>query len=130
MALPEGGMSVLKAVAQSAPWSQGHGGTATNFTRNEAQRWARQILTSVTYRTKLESELLNRTIDPATERMLWHYAFGKPVENIALTVAPGVEDLSQLSIEELQSRAQALNEQLAEAIAVSEAIDIEKGLLP
>lgn len=95
-------------------------GGATALTRGEAQSFARGLLNSQKYRDDLKDRLENRKLAPALEIMLWHYAFGKPVENINLSVVE--EDLSTLSIDELREKMDGLAKQLDEAEALANAI--------
>lgn len=105
----------------------GHTG-ATAFTRSEAQRFARQIVESESYRTDLQDRAKSGKLAPAVEQMLWYYAYGKPAEMINLNVTKG-DDLSSLTVEELQERAKALSDQIDEMNALSDAIpaDVVKG---
>lgn len=113
----------MAIIAQTAPWYVGSGG-ATSFTRHEAQRFARNIVTSDVYRVTLQDRIATKTLAPAIEQMLWHYAFGKPVEQVQVTVTQG-EDLSTLSADDLLARADALRAQLLEAAAEEAAIPAE-----
>jgi hypothetical protein len=106
------------------PWQQGRTG-ATAFTRSEAQRFARQVVESESYRETVKTRAKNGTLAPAVEQMLWYYAYGKPSEHINMTVTPGTEDLAGMSIEQLQERAQELNNQLEEAKALADAIPVD-----
>lgn len=105
---------------QKALWNVTGG--ATQLTRHEAQRFARDILTSQSYRDQLQLRAKNGNLPPAVETMLWHYAYGKPVENVNLNLSQGEEDLSSLSIAELQAKLQRVQDQLQEAQDLSEAI--------
>jgi hypothetical protein len=96
---------------------------ATNFTRGEARTFARSILESETYRKNLETRAAKGELPPAVETMLWHYAYGKPLESIALTVQP--EDLTSLSAAQLAERALAITAQLKEAEALEGALVME-----
>lgn len=95
----------------------------TQFTRAEAQSFARGLLTSDVYRDQLKERLEKGNLPPALETMLWHYAFGKPPEEVAVTVS---DDLSSLSTEQLAQRAEFALRTLREAKALEEALDIEK----
>lgn len=113
----------MSRIANSmAPWALGPGGV-TNFTRHQGQTFARQLLTSQTYRDELQKKIASGTLPPAVEIMLWAYAYGKPPEHIHLSVSP--EDLSALSVSELLQRAEALRAQLEEAEEIAKAIDAE-----
>lgn len=106
---------------QNAPWYVGSNG-ATNFTRHEAQRFARQLLESAEYRRNLEKRVTDGTAPPAIEAMLWHYAYGKPIEQVEIQVSQAHDDLSKLSVEELQQRARDLARQLEEAQQLEDAL--------
>lgn len=127
MALQRGSMSVSLAT-QSQPWYVGSNG-ATNFTRHEAQKFARKLVESQDYKDSLERRIKSDSLPAAVECMLWHYAYGKPIEQVALTVIPGTEDLSSLSVDELLKRAKDIGDKLEEAKALAEAIpaDILQG---
>lgn len=107
--------------AQKPAWHIGAGGGATQYTRYQAQSFARGLLTSESYRLTLEDRILNKTLPPAIEQMLWHYAFGKPIEEVRVQVSQ-VEDLSTLSLDELYARAGKLRETIDEAKALENAI--------
>jgi hypothetical protein len=102
------------------PWHVSGG--ATMFTRYEAQKWARELVMSPTYRQTLEERIRDKKLAPAVEVLLLHYAWGKPLEAINLTVTPGQEDLTTLSVDELMKRAKALSDQLEEASALQDAL--------
>lgn len=110
-------------MAQNAtlPWHVGANG-ATLFTRHEAQRFARQLVESQDYKDSIDRRIRSDSLPPAVECMLWHYAFGKPIEQVNVTVQPGQEDLSTLSVDELLRRAQELAKKLEEAQALQDAL--------
>lgn len=103
-----------------APWSIKSSG-ATLFTRGEAQKFARDLLSSKTYRDSVEDRIAQKTLPPAIEAMLWHYAYGKPVEQVNVNVTQG-EDLSTLGIEDLQKRLEEMLDTAKEAAALNDAI--------
>jgi hypothetical protein len=107
--------------SSSLPWYVGHNG-ATNLTRHEAQSFARQLLDSADYRDSLQKRIRTGDLPPAVETMLWHYAYGKPVEQVQLQVSTVEQDLSQLSSAELEQRAKELLDALREAREVEQAI--------
>lgn len=113
-----------RALDTTAPWYQGPNG-ATNFTRHEAQRFARDLLESKDYRDSVKTRVRLGTLPPAIEAMLWHYAYGKPIEQIAMTVTPGQEDLSNLSLEQLQERAAMIAHAVQEARELADALPAE-----
>lgn len=110
------------ALALQPPWYTGAGG-ATLYTRHEAQRFARTLVEDQTYRDNLTQALRDRTVHASVEQMLWHYAYGKPIEQISMNLAVGPVDLSTLSMEELQKQALEVAKQLEEAQALQDAID-------
>lgn len=97
-------------------------GGATPYSKSEAQVFARRLLNSQAYRESLERRIKRDDLPAAVEVMLWHYAYGKPVESLQVQVVPGYEDLSALPIDELYKRAADLTRQLEEAVALAEAI--------
>lgn len=114
------------AIAQKPqPWNVVSGGTL--YSRGEAQRFARQIVESESYRETVQQRASKGTLPPAMEALLWYYAYGKPLEQVQISVTQ--EDLSALSLGELQERARKLAETLQEAKEVADAIpaDVVKG---
>lgn len=105
------------------PWAIGNGGTATALTRHELSKFCRGLLESQDYRDVLEKSLKDRTLPPALEQMIWHYAYGKPVENV--NVAVTTEDLSSVPTEELVQRYQARLKELEEVSLLEGAIPAE-----
>jgi hypothetical protein len=95
-------------------------GGATLYSRGEAQRFAREIVESESYRQTVQDRASNGTLPPAIEALLWYYAYGKPLEQVQLSLVQ--EDLSNLSLSELQERAAAVAKQLQEAEEVAAAI--------
>lgn len=104
-----------------SPWTIGAGGTATAFTRHEAQRFCREILESNTYRDNLKLRAEQGTLAPAMESMLWAYAYGKPPDQIKISLEQQA-DFSSMSTVELAAAAMQL------ASALQEANDIEEAL--
>jgi uncharacterized small protein (DUF1192 family) len=92
------------------------------YTRHQAQVFARSIIESEQYRQTLRERIVDKSLSAAMEALLWYYAYGKPIEQIQMTVAMGQEDLSTLSLEELQERAASLTKALEDAKALDEAI--------
>lgn len=120
--------TALSPIDKTAPWYVGTNG-ATNFTRHQAQSFAREIVESEAYRISVTRRAASGGLSPAIESMLWHYAYGKPIEQIAMTIRPGEEDLSSLSMDELLTRAKMIAHQLEEARELAEALpaDVLKG---
>jgi uncharacterized small protein (DUF1192 family) len=107
------------------PWYQGSDALPTKYRRSTAARFARELVESDVYRQSLRDRIAEKTLPPAIEVLLWSYAFGRPLDRIQLTIAEGQEDLTTLSIDELQRRAAALNAQLEEAAGLQDAIPAE-----
>jgi hypothetical protein len=74
----------------------------------QAQEFAARILDSEAYRTSLELRAKNGSLPPAVETMLWHYAYGKPVETVHLLADTDSadQDLTELSDAQLAALAQ------------------------
>ena len=69
----------------------------------EAKELALQLVTDPEY-VKLITRLLKaRMLNPGLERMLWHYAYGKPRSGMDITVTK-INDLSQLTDGDLLDR--------------------------
>ena len=49
------------------------------------REFAQQILESPSYRAKLKAKANTGKLDPITQQMLWHYAYGKPAETVNVT---------------------------------------------
>lgn len=75
--------------------------TPTHYT--SAKAFAQDVLNSQEYRDHLYRLLLLDELPPAVECLLYHYAYGKPVERVEVTETP--VDLDDLSIEQLEARA-------------------------
>lgn len=116
----------MGAPAKTAPWAITSNGV-TNFTRGQAQQFARELVTSQVYKDTLQERIKTKTLAPAIEQMLWYYAYGKPIEQVELTVQQGVEDLTQLPLDELTRRARDLATLIEEADGLEKAIDAEGG---
>lgn len=71
--------------------------------RTSAKAFARDIVSSSTYRESIARRVLMDELPPAVEVLLLHYAYGKPVER--LEVETTSTDLSAMSVEQLESRA-------------------------
>ena len=108
------------------PWNVVGG--ATLFSRGEAQRFARQIVESESYRETVQNRAKTGTLPQSIEAMLWYYAYGKPIEQVHMTLSPGEEDLGAMSVADLQRRAREIADELAEAEALEQAIDLEPGV--
>lgn len=74
--------------------------------RNEAKLFALQIVRDPEYRSGLLRAARARKLPPAIETMLWHYAYGKPVEKIDIGLS--TDELEEMSDLELAKRAAML----------------------
>lgn len=113
-AVPQAAPPTLVPDPDPRPWYTGPNG-ATNYTRHEVQRWARSILQNPLYRARVEKDAIAGTLPTAIEVILYHYGYGKPMEQIQLTMTQEQEDLSTLSMDELHQRAKDLADALEEA---------------
>jgi hypothetical protein len=102
-----------------------------NKNRGEAKSFCLDILRSDEYRRSVQVRAKLGTLPPAVETLLWHYAYGKPVEHVAVTTAANA-DLSDMSAEQLAERASFIASVLKEtasaraaAIALDRAIEDE-----
>ena len=116
-------MAVVPTQSAGAPWYVGQGGAATSMSLAEIRSRARKLLSSDAYLTNLEAALVDRTISPQVEVLLYHYAYGKPAEQLNVNIQQ--EDLSSLSTEELLKRAEMALTALREAQALENAIDAQ-----
>ncbi|CAB4190352.1 hypothetical protein UFOVP1196_52 [uncultured Caudovirales phage] len=73
-----------------------------------AREKAKVILDDPAYHTSLLSRARSGTLPHAVEVLLWHYAYGKPVEKIELTDETENIDLTQFSLEQLRERADSV----------------------
>lgn len=64
----------------------------------EAQTLARELLNDPLYKERLKLRLMSGGLPPALETMLYHYAFGKPIEVVAIE---DNRDLEKMTDEEL-----------------------------
>jgi len=87
--------------AKGTPKSGGRKKGTPNKITAEVRAAATQLVDDPTYRRRLQSDLRKRSIAPAMETMLWHYAKGKPVDRQELG-RPG--EFSHLSKEELKAK--------------------------
>ncbi len=60
-----------------------------NKTTQEAQAFARGIVTSAKYRKTLKEQAEAGTLPPALQQMLWAYYAGKPPEKVEVTGEDG-----------------------------------------
>jgi hypothetical protein len=76
----------------------------------EAQQLARDILLQPAAIERMKREFVLGILSPQEVTMLFHYAFGKPVETIDLRVS---ESLATLDDNELEAMERALEQQIA-----------------
>lgn len=60
-------------------------GTPNNTTA-EVREVAQRLVEDEKYQAKLRERLLEGTLPPAVETLLWHYSYGRPVDRVALSV--------------------------------------------
>ena len=60
----------------------------------EARDLAQKLLTEPTYCEKFKARLLAGELAPALEAMVWHYAYGKPIERIEVDAPEPVKVIS------------------------------------
>src|SRR5688500_8794421 len=90
----------------------------------QIQAFCRSVCEDPEYRESVLKRARAGTLGPM-EPVILAYAYGKPKESVDVRVGPLVEDLSQMSIEELTTRAAQLVAQLEEAKQLEEAISAE-----
>ena len=78
----------------------------TLLRRNEARDFSLNVIRSDAYRESVRARAAKGTLPPAIETMLWHYAYGKPAEQVV--IRDERRDLSNLSEEELAERAELI----------------------
>lgn len=93
---------------------------STTIKTRMAQEFAMRVLDSEGYRRSLELRANSGTLPPAVETMLWHYAYGKPVETIHLTTPLEGTDLTELSDEEIAALARDRARVVVAALATGE----------
>ena len=67
----------------------------------EAKQLARGLLNDPTYRQNLRADLKKRNLEASIEAMLWHYAYGKPKEQIE--VHWNLEKLTDRELDQLEA---------------------------
>jgi hypothetical protein len=80
------------------PFKKGEGGRppgVLNKVKREARALAMALVGDEKYLAKLTKAVQARTIHHSTEQMLWHYAYGKPLERVKLMGVLGTFDLVQ-----------------------------------
>lgn len=78
-----------------------------------AQALATDLLNDPHYLERLKLRLLAGELPPAMEAMLFHYAFGKPVESIEVTDA---RDIERMTDAELLEAEQALRARMVPSV--------------
>jgi hypothetical protein len=65
----------------------------------EIRQLALELVNNPDYRECFKQRLLKGKLAPAVEAMLWHYAFGKPKDELDLKVSAGDQELVELLLE-------------------------------
>ena len=88
-----------------------------NAALSEAREFAKRILNDPEYRMNLLDRARKGTLPQSIETLLYYYGFGRPIITVEeeTTVNFNGEDLTQLSNEELEQRAQRLAMDLRKA---------------
>jgi hypothetical protein len=86
------------------PFQPGHSGNprgrpkgVPNKVTTEVKAVATELVDDPVYRARLRRALQTRTVAPAIEVMLWHYAYGKPKDAVDLTLTGDAEIIARLS---------------------------------
>ena len=74
----------------------------------EGREFCKAILDDPEYVASLKRRLMADTLPMGIEQLLYYYAYGKPVENIDVTVNEAPQDLSSFTEDELAERAELL----------------------
>jgi len=85
--------------------------------RAEARMFALMIVRDPDYQQKLLKAARTRTLPPAIETLLWHFAYGKPTEHVELGRPGDFDDFSGMTEEQLAAKAKELSAFLDAAIA-------------
>jgi hypothetical protein len=121
---PQWGMEDDGLATLGLPRKYGRPLGSINITKTIAGQRAREILESPEYTKTLLDRAKAGTLGPM-EQVLWHYAYGKPTENINMRMQARDEDMADLSNTELLERVEQMQNMLQEAQAVEEAIETE-----
>lgn len=81
---------------------------ATVRMSKEGREFCKKILEGGEYLESLMRRIKADTLPMGIEQLLYFYAYGKPVENIDVTVNEAPQDLSGMTEEELAQRAELL----------------------
>ena len=112
--LPGGGFGPNLTPAR--PWTK---------QRGEAREFALEVLRSTYYRESIRRRAALGLLPPAIESLLWHYAYGKPVERVELTAPGQIEDqMAEMSTDELRALAEETRGMLDELKAQETTIDV------
>jgi len=87
---------------------------------NEARDFSAGILRSEEYKLSVKTRAKNGTLPPAVEQLLWHYAYGKPVDRLEIS-RPDEAELAGLPYDELAAEAELLAQALRETDAQEKA---------
>ena len=86
---------------------------SVNAIHKRVRAIAQQILGSQEYVASLNARIKDGTLPPAMETLLWHYAYGKPRDQIQLTVMD--ERLEAAPVEDLEERARLVIDRISRA---------------
>lgn len=75
-----------------------------------AKRLATELLEDPAYKINLRKRLIDGEVAPHLEVLLWHYRFGKPVDQVVVKQMD--EDLTEMSTSELLGLVQRLEQVL------------------
>jgi hypothetical protein len=75
--------------------------------KNEAVQFARGIILDSAYKANLKKRANDGSLPPAVETLLFHYAFGKPVENVSV-ISEDSLDIGGASVDQLVERSRQL----------------------
>lgn len=89
------------------PKTGGRKAGVPNKTTAAAKEFAQSLVDNPDYRKALEKRIAAGKIAPAVETMIWHYAYGKPKETVALEghVGVSVGDINKMGPAELERAA-------------------------
>ena len=86
-------------------WGRAKG--VPNRTTAEGRALAEQLVSDPIYRANLRERLLAGRVHPCIEQMLWHYAHGKPKEEVELSANVGTRDVATMDTAELLAELEA-----------------------
>lgn len=104
--------------------------TSTRAKMAEAREFSLRIINDPDYRANLLERARKGNLQPQIEQLLYYYAFGKPVDNIAVEVSENPQDMSSMTTEQLQEKLNMLATVLKSADALSEENAAEQRATP